>query len=168
MDFSRVDRNRLNVAIVLTAIALPVLFIASGRSGEGAVDSASIASSSTLDSGLATDKEADAPANLDGPVSQDPQGQGQLAYPADNSGRLVRGDATFKRFPDGAEKGCATPLVPLGAEITVRNLNNGRKTVCTNINIGPTSATFQIVLHTGVFEKIAELVDAPLPVELTW
>ena len=58
--------------------------------------------------------------------------------------------------------------MPLGAEITVRNLNNGRKTVCTNINIGPTSGTFQIVLHTGVFEKIAEIVDAPLPVELTW
>lgn len=168
MDFSRVDRNRLNVAIVLTAIALPVVFIASGRSGDGTTGPAPVASTSTLDSGLATDKEADAPANLDGPVSQDPQGQGQLAYPADNSGRLVRGDATFKRFPDGAEKGCASPLVPLGAEITVRNLNNGRKTVCTNINIGPTSATFQIVLHTGVFEKIAELVDAPLPVELTW
>ena len=168
MAFSRVDRNRLNVAIVLTAIALPVLFIASGRSDGSGTDQAAVATTSTLDSGLATDKEADAPANLDGPVSQDPQGQGQLAYPADNSGRLVRGDATFKRFPDGAEKGCATALVPLGAEITVRNLNNGRKTVCTNINIGPTSATFQIVLHTGVFEKIAELVDAPLPVELTW
>lgn len=167
MDFSRVDRNRLTVAIALTAVALPVLFIASGPTGGTGQDAVEV-TTTTLETGLATDKEADAPANLDGPVSADPQGQGQLAYPADNSGRMVRGDATFKRFPEGAEKGCSTPLVPLGAEITVRNLNNGRKTVCTNINIGPTSGTFQIVLHTGVFEKIAEIVDAPLPVELTW
>ena len=167
MDFSRVDRNRLTVAIALTAVALPVLFIASGPTGGGDRDAVAI-TTTTLETGLATDKDADAPANLDGPVSADPQGQGQLAYPADNSGRMVRGDATFKRFPEGAEKGCSTPLVPLGAEITVRNLNNGRKTVCTNINIGPTSGTFQIVMHTGVFEKIAEIVDAPLPVELTW
>lgn len=167
MDFSRVDRNRLTVAIALTAVALPVLFIASGPT-DGTDRDAVVVTTTTLETGLATDKEADAPANLDGPVSADPQGQGQLAYPADNSGRMVRGDATFKRFPEGAEKGCSTPLVPLGAEITVRNLNNGRKTVCTNINIGPTSGTFQIVLHTGVFEKIAEIVDAPLPVELTW
>ncbi|MFM9226535.1 MAG: hypothetical protein ACKOQ1_07920 [Actinomycetota bacterium] len=167
MDFSRVDRNRLTVAIALTALALPVLFIASGPTGKSD-RSAEIATTTTLETGLTTDKDADAPANLDGPVSADPQGQGQLAYPADNSGRMVRGDATFKRFPEGAEKGCSTALVPLGAEITVRNLNNGRKTVCTNINSGPTSSTFQIVLHTGVFEKIAEIVDAPLPVELTW
>ena len=167
MDFSGVDRSRLNVAIVLTALALPVLFIASGSSTDD--PAAAVATTTTSpDVGLSTDREADAPANLDGPVSADPVGEGQLAYPADNSGRMVRGDATFRRFPDGATTGCSTALVPLGVEITVRNLNNGRKTTCTNINIGPLSGTFEITLHTGIFEKIANLVDAPLPVELTW
>jgi hypothetical protein len=30
------------------------------------------------------------------------------------------------------------------------------------------SGSFDITLNTAVFEDIAELVDAPLPVELTW
>ena len=30
------------------------------------------------------------------------------------------------------------------------------------------SGSFDITLNTTVFEAIAELVDAPLPVELTW
>jgi hypothetical protein len=167
-DLSSVDRRRLNAAIALTAIALPVLFIASAGSSDA--DEGSIAATTTTVEipSIAGDRDIDAPANLEGPVVADPVGEGQLAFPADNSGRMLRGKATFKRFPDGAEGACATTLVPLGAEITVRNLDNGRKTVCSNINIGPTSATFDIVLHTGVFEKIAQLVDAPLPVELTW
>jgi hypothetical protein len=37
-----------------------------------------------------------------------------------------------------------------------------------NINIGPTSGTFDIVLNLAVFEAVAELVDAPLPVEMSW
>lgn len=168
MALSRTDRNRINVAIVITALVLPMFFIASAGTPANNGATATTATPTTLDVGLSTDKDADAPANLDGPATVDPQGAGQLAYPADNSGRLLRGTATFKRFPNDAETGCATALVPLGTEITVRNLNNGRKTTCTNINIGPTSGTFDIVLHTGIFEKIADIVDAPLPVELTW
>lgn len=167
-DLSGVDRRRLNAAIALTAIALPVLFIASA--GSGADSNPAPATSTTIEQipSIAGDRDIDAPANLEGPEVADPVGEGQLAFPADNSGRMVRGRATFKRFPDGATTACSTPLVPLGTEITVRNLDNGRKVTCSNINIGPTSATFDIVLHTGVFEKIAQLVDAPLPVELTW
>lgn len=168
MPLSRTDRNRLNAAVVLTALLLPILFIASAGTSDNKVATPATPVPTTLDVGLATDREADAPANLDGPATVDPQGEGQLAYPADNSGRMLRGTATFKRFPNDATTGCAAAQIPLGTEITVRNLNNGRKTTCTNINIGPTSGTFDIVLHTGIFEKIADIVDAPLPVELTW
>lgn len=169
LDLSSIDRRRLNVAVALTALALPVLFIASGRSsGENQPVAVPTSTTTALIPSLAGDRTIDAPANLEGPVVADPVGEGQLAYPADNAGRMVRGRATFRRFPDAATSACSTTLVPLGAEITVRNLDNGRKTVCSNINIGPLSPTFDIVLHTGVFEKIAQLVDAPLPVELTW
>jgi hypothetical protein len=81
---------------------------------------------------------------------------------------MVRGNATYKRLPDSVKTGCSTTLVPLGATITILNLNNGRKATCININIGPMSGSFDITLNTAVFEAIAELVDAPLPVELTW
>jgi hypothetical protein len=50
----------------------------------------------------------------------------------------------------------------------VRNLNNGRKTECTNLNLGYIPPTFDIVLNTSVFLELSELVNAPLKVELTW
>jgi len=168
MDFSRIDRNRVTVAIIATVVLLSTAFMASGRSADETVVTTIQATTTTLDLGLSTDADADAPANLDGPVSADPNGQGQIAYPADNNGQLVRGSASFKRFPDSAKTGCTTSLIPLGATITIRNLNNGRKTTCSNINIGPVTTSFDIILNAPVFEAIADLVDAPIPVELTW
>lgn len=170
MEFTVIDRNRMTVAAVLTALALPLLFMASGRSAGSSGAPATTTTSTTIKSGLPTDPstEADAPANLSGPVVGDPNGTGQIAYPADNSGRMLRGMASYRRLPDSAATGCSTGLVPLGAEITVRNLNNGRKTTCTNINVGAVPAGIDIVVNTSLFESIAELIDAPLPVELTW
>jgi rare lipoprotein A (peptidoglycan hydrolase) len=168
MDLSHIDRNRMTVAFVATALLLTGLFLSAGGSSDPSKDSAEPATTTTYDLGLATGDTVDAPANLDGPVSQDPNGQGQIAYPADNDGQIARGSASYKRFPESSKTGCATNLVPLGTVLTVLNLNNGRKTTCTNINIGPTSGTFDIILNTAIFESIAELVDAPIPVELTW
>jgi hypothetical protein len=168
MNLSHVDKNRMTVAMVITAIFLAVAFMASGNSGNEPLTTVAQATTTTFDLGLGLDSNVDAPANLGGPVSNDPNGQGQIAYPADNSGRMVRGNATYKRLPDSVKTGCSTTLVPLGATITILNLNNGRKATCVNINIGPMSGSFDITLNTAVFESIAELVDAPLPVELTW
>jgi hypothetical protein len=167
MDFTRFDKNRMTVAVIATAVLIPLLFMAGGRSSNSSAETIK-ATTTTYDLGLATDGTADAPANLDGPVSQDPNGSGEIAYPADNDGQRARVIASYKRFPNSAKTGCSTTAAPLGATVTVRNLNNGHKTTCLNINIGPTSGTFGIIMNTTVFVLIAELVDAPLPVELTW
>ena len=170
MQFSTIDRNRMTVAAVLTAVALPFIFMASGRSADSSETTMPNATTTTIESGLATDPgaEVDAPANLAGPVIGDPNGQGQIAYPAENSGRMHRGVATYRRLPLEAARGCSTALVAFGTEVTVRNLNNSRKITCTNINIGPLPAGVDIVLNTKLFESLADLVDAPLPIEMTW
>ncbi len=167
MDFTRFDKNRMTVAIIATAVLIPLLFMMGGRSSSSAAETIK-ATTTTYDLGLSGDGTADAPANLEGPVSQDPNGSGQIAYPADNDGQIARVSASFKRFPNSAKTGCATTVAPLGATVTVLNLNNGHKVKCLNINIGPTSGTFGIIMNTAVFESIAELLDAPLAVELTW
>lgn len=141
--------------------------MASGRAQDTA-PAPTIATTTSIDTGLLTDNSVDAPANLDGPISNDPNGQGQIAYPADNDGQMARGTATFRRLPNDAKTGCTTALAPLGATITVRNLNNGHKVECTNINLGIGTGSVDIILHTNVFAAIAELMDAPIPVELTW
>lgn len=168
MDLSRTDRNRLTVAVVATGLLLPLLFIASGRSADSVGTDTTVAPTTTYDTGLLTDNTVDAPANLDGPVAVESNETGEIAYPSSDSSDSRRGTASFKRFPASAVTGCTTNVAPLGATITVRNLNNGLKTTCLNINIGPTSGTFDIVMNMPVFEKIAELVDAPLPVEMSW
>lgn len=168
MDLSRTDRNRLTVAAVATGLLLPILFIAAGRSAGSTNTDVTIAPTTTFDTGLSSDNTVDAPANLDGPVAVDSNTQGEIAYPAGNSSESYRGTATFKRFPELARTGCSTNIAPLGSTITVRNLNNGLKTKCLNINIGPISGTFDIVLDISVFEAVAELIDAPLPVEMSW
>jgi hypothetical protein len=167
MDFTRFDKNRMTVAVIATAVLIPLLFIAGGGSSNSTAEPIK-ATTTTYDLGLSSDGTADAPANLGGPVSQDPNGSGEIAYPADNDGQMARVVASYKRFPNSAKNGCSTTSAPLGATITILNLNNGHKTTCLNINIGPTSGTFGIIMNTAVFEAIAELVDAPLPVELTW
>lgn len=167
MALSPTDRNRLTVAVTATVVLLSVAFMASGRSQDAAPDS-TVATTTSLDTGLATDNTVDAPANLDGPVSNDPNGLGQIAYPADNDGQMARGTASFRRLPNDARTGCTTALAPLGATITVRNLNNGHKAECTNINLGITTGAVDIIMHTSLFASIAELMDAPIPVELTW
>ena len=167
MAFSTTDRNRLTVAVVATVVLASVGFMASGRAQDAAPDS-TVATTTSLDTGLSTDNTADAPANLDGPVSKDPNGSGQVAYPSENDGQMARGTATFKRLPNDARTGCTTSLAPLGATVTVRNLNNGHKTTCTNINLGIGTGSADIILHTTLFAAIAELMDAPIPVELTW
>lgn len=168
MDLSHIDRNRMTVAFAVTALLLTVMFLASGGSSDATETLTPDITTTTYDLGLSTGDTVDAPANLEGPVSQDPNGQGQIAYPANNDGQMARGSASYKRFPESSKTGCTTNLVPLGTQLTVLNLNNGRKTTCTNINIGPTTGTFDIILNTAIFESIAELVDAPIPVELTW
>ena len=168
MDLSRTDRNRLTVAAVTTGLLLPLLFIAGGRSAGTADTNTTVAPTTTFDTGLLNNDTVDAPANLEGPVAVESNAQGEIAYPAGNSSESYRGTASFKRFPESAKNGCTTNIAPLGSTITVRNLNNGLKTKCVNINIGPTSGTFDIVLNLAVFEAVAELVDAPLPVEMSW
>ena len=171
MNLSRIDRNRITVVTIVTIVAVPLLWIASAgsRSGtESTNDTIAGTTTTTLKLGLATDITADSPVNLEGPSIESPTGTGQIAYPADNDGQMRRGIATYKRFPDIVKTGCATNLVPLGATITVRNLNNGRKVECTNLNIGYVPPNVDLVLHTDLFEDVAELKEAPLPVEMTW
>ena len=155
---------------ILTAIVLPLAWIAGGSTEptEATIATTVLVTTTTLDTGLSSSANADSAANLEGPTALVQTGTGQIAYPAQTPINSLRGRATFKRFPDSAITGCATSAVPLGTEVTVLNLNNGRKVKCININIGYIPSGADIVVHTGLFENLANLIDAPLPVELRW
>ena len=56
----------------------------------------------------------------------------------------------------------------MGATITVVNIDNGLSTTCTNTLGFPVSPEITISLDTDVYITIADLVDAPIPVRISW
>lgn len=169
MNLTQIDRNRIVAASLLTALLVPLAWLASGASEQtAATATTAVVTTTTYELGIGANANADTPANLEGPTGAGAQGEGQIAFPADLEGQYHRGTASYKRFPESATNGCITGIVPLGVEITVRNLDNGRVVTCLNLNIGYVPPVADIVLNTRLFEDIGRLVDAPLPVEFTW
>ena len=79
------------------------------------------------------------------------------------------GKATYRRYVDTTIfRPCTTYLAPSGATITVTNVDNGLSTTCTNTLGVSMPAEADIVMDTDVFVAIADLVDAPVPVRLSW
>ena len=161
------ERRRLVVAVALTVILLPFMFIGGGKSSESSDDPA--VSSTQVAPGVASDTEPANPAFL--PV------EGNSAVPeiitvnvpAPPSGTIIKGNSTFIRWPQTMGlRPCATPHALIGAVVTVRNLNNGRTLICDNVSIQALTAGNVIVVHTELFTEIADLVDAPVPVEISF
>ncbi len=171
MNLTTVDRNRLTVVVLFTVIVSVLYFVSTGRSeGDASGPGATTTSVPGDGTGFYTDPNSvvDAPASLLGPGTAEAGGGGPIAFPADEDLNTARGRASFKRYPQGGERGCSTGLAPLATRIRVRNLDNGRTTTCTNVYIGALPGGFDIVLDITVFEAIAEIVQAPLPVEISW
>ena len=54
---------------------------------------------------------------------------------------------------------------PNGSEVTVVNLDNNRSVRCITALAGAGDID-QLVLHTSAFSEIADVTDAPIPVEI--
>jgi hypothetical protein len=80
--------------------------------------------------------------------------------------RSVSGAATFSRNIGDASH-CYAAEVTFGARITVTNLDNDQSVDCIN-DVGGTRPDEAVVLHPDAFLQIADLTDAPVPVQITW
>lgn len=174
LNLTTIDRNRIVAAALLSAVMLPLVWLSSASSSGSPSGSSSdsaggaAVTSTTYSIGLGLEGAADKPVNLDGPTGALAEGEGQIAYPADLTGSMIRGSASYKRFPQSATTGCYSAVAPLGAELRVFNRDNGRSIRCFNVNVGYVPAGQDIVISTTMFEKLADLVDSPIPVEITW
>jgi hypothetical protein len=106
--------------------------------------------------------------NLDGPLSLQPSGQSRIAYPGPGEMKRINAKASYRTFPSYNSTICYSAAAPLGAELTVVNLNNGKSVKCDNVFAILLPAGVDIVLHSPLFLRIANLVDAPLPVTVSW
>ena len=108
------------------------------------------------------------PIFIDGPSTPPKPAVIQIVVPEANSKVFVEGGASYNRMIGVVDDSCSAPAVPLGATITVTNRDNGHKVVCVNNLPAPLAPKIVVVISTKLFQQLGELVDAPLPVRLTW
>jgi hypothetical protein len=150
------ERRRLVVAIALTVLVLPLALFGGGSDSD-----------QTTPRPVASQDEPAAPAFLPVQGSSVVPDIITVNVPAPPEDVIAKGIASFIRWPQTfGLRPCATPLALIGAKIEVRNLNNGRTVKCENVSIQSLAAGISIVIHTDLFLEIADLVDAPLPVDI--
>ena len=173
------ERRRVAVLAVVTTLAVLLVTAFNGSSGSSKKDDttmeattiASTTTSTPLQNADAVGPLADdssKPINLDGPLAQQPTGSAPIAYPGPGEMNRVNAKASYMRFPDYNSAICYASVAPLGAELTIVNLNNGRSINCTNVFAVMLPSGADVVIHTPLYLQIANLVDAPLPVTVSW
>jgi hypothetical protein len=169
MHVDHPERRRLLLATILTLVALPALWLMSRDDDSGAPnvatagiavaagDDATGTSASTADGALG----AAAPVFLEGPAVR-PSGIAEIAVPAAPRAEIRSSSATYRSTLTPGS--CLVPFVSTGTTLTIVNLDTNRSTTCVAI-YSPASEVDDVVLHTGTFLDIADLTDAPIPVE---
>lgn len=178
MALTHTDRRRLLLATALTVVALPALWWAnqSGSAAPNVATAGLAVDDAADDDGVPADAaptdadavdaptDAAAPVFLDGPAGQVGAGLSEIAVPAAPGVASISTTATFRSdLPTTST--CTFPGLTTGAEVTILNLDNGRTVTCTAV-LGASGAPDVLVMHTDLFSTIADLTDAPIPVEI--
>jgi hypothetical protein len=189
LRFEHGDRARLIVASCLTVAALPFLL----REGKeqrderpptvaavapGAEALASPTGDGPHPDAPAATTPATAPATtepgpsfLSGPSIVTVARTITVAVPTTGSGTTETGRASFRRWPAGSttiSAPCAAWFLPIGTPVTVTNLDNGHLVECVVADRTGVPDDQLIVLDTPDFEQLADLVEAPIPVSISW
>jgi hypothetical protein len=192
LRFEHGDRVRLVVASCLTLVALPVLLregkdqraerpptvaavaprgeaLASPLSDESATTAPAAASSAapTPPASTAT-TDSDPPAFLSS-IPAATSNRIVVAVPTQAPATTQSGQATYRRWPPGAKPdSCAAWFLKVGSKVTVTNLDNGHTVQCTITDRTGVPADDTIVLDTPTFSRLADLIEAPIPVSISW
>jgi hypothetical protein len=94
-----------------------------------------------------------------------------VAVPASTSPTSETGRASYRRWAEGSTSvsaPCAAWFLDIGTAVTVTNLDNGHTVQCVIADRTGVPDDRVIVLDTTVFEQLADLVEAPIPVTISW
>jgi expansin (peptidoglycan-binding protein) len=172
MALNDTDRRRIIAVTVLTLVALPALWWANTSENSSTSPNLAVAgidpnveAPTAAPTPAATDDGLDdvAPVFLEGPASAAGAGQSEIAVPAKPLIDGVIATATFRSsVADGT---CIVAGVTSGSKVTVVNLENNRSVSCTTL-LAPGNRPGDLVMSTNAFAGIADLTDAPIPVEI--
>ena len=173
MNHDYAQRRRVALAAAITVIAAPAAFLLN-RGGDEPDTTTTITVVGT------TPGETRPPATA--PVATDAMGTTPVAYlegtavprGADDPATIaiprlpqaVNGTASFRRNIRSTTT-CQVKGVPFNTPVTVTNLDNSRSVQCI-ASVGGTEPDDDVVLNPDAFLQIADLTDAPVPVQITW
>jgi hypothetical protein len=174
------DRRRIVLASALTLVALPFLYSAKRDSHDatpavaalapGAGDaSAALSSADAATTDAAVEDETATPAFLSESPGTTAVAAVTIGVAAPPGAQTSEGTASFKRWTSGSggPGPCATRLAAIGTRLVVTNTDNGHRVACRVVsNDAPDGVS--VVIDTELFLDLADLVEAPVPVSLSW
>jgi hypothetical protein len=167
------DRGRFFFALLITLVALPSLWWFSRD--DTAADQTTVTTAAappTTEAPTTTigrtnlpppDAVDSVPIFLDGPEGQI-GGVPEIAVPGQPTTASIIAEATFRRSLAG-EQTCLSRTIQVGGIITVTNLDNNRSTTC-RVSLAPATQRDDLVMDVDRFTEIADVTDAPIPVEI--
>ncbi len=168
MDYSPLRRLLVILLIAATIVAIPVVVILNDddQSATIGIDETSQPATDALGS-IAAIGAPFVPSNEIFASDDDPTAPPDTVRIAVPPSQTVRtGRASYRSTLSSPEVCVATP-VPFGRRARITNLNNGRSVICRAM-ISPVGSLYEVVLHNEAFLEIAELINAPIPVQIDW
>jgi len=171
------DKRRILLATALTVVALPALWLANQSDSAGAPNVATVgvdvgdaganghSSPSRGESYLPRvegTSEA-APVFLGDPDYVVSVGIADVATPPTVDHQSTKAMATY-RSSIGNIDWCIAPGIAARTQLTIVNLDNNQSTTC--VTIAAPDGAEQLVMHTQRFSYLADVTEAPIPVEI--
>ncbi|TVR25494.1 MAG: hypothetical protein EA389_08790 [Ilumatobacter sp.] len=177
MRMNGADRRRVVLASAITVLALPSLLLMNRDEPTGP---ATVAPGGIVVGPGAAPETTPAPqralGTAGGAYLQPPEIPAErpraadeplpIAVPAQRPGAFHSGRATYRSTIPG-QSVCLVANAPQSARVTITNRDNGRSFTCI-ASVSSLGSRDDVVLHTDAFTRIADLTDAPIPVEITW
>jgi hypothetical protein len=173
MSHDYAQRRRVALAAAITVIAAPAAFLLNrGGDEPGAVTGVTVvgapdgaAEPAPATAPAATDAMGTTPvAYLDGTAAPRDGESARIAIP--RLPQAVTGTASFRRNITSVTT-CQAKGVPFNSAVTVTNLDNSRSVQCI-ASVGGPEPDDDVILHADAFLQIADLTDAPVPVQISW
>lgn len=163
MPLSVFERRRIVVLSIVSMLAFVVVRSTTGGSDDSAVETTT---TFTTVPPIVEDS-VPVPVILGGPAALPPSGTAAIAKPATSANEYT-GTATFTVLGYTERAVCYSTTVPQGQNLVVTNINNGQSIKCLSVYSTLVPPGITIVLHQSVFVKLSDLIDAPIPVKVTW
>ena len=167
------ERRRLVLAACVTLLALPAWWLVDGHANSSS-DSSSVAAADAVAADPLSAPPDDSlspetPIFLDNTIVVPVPAVIDIAVPDSVSPNDTPARLTFKKY-DGIliPTPCSTVLAPSGAHITVTNVDNGQSITCTNTLGVSIPLGADMAMDINLYVRIADLVDAPVSVRISW